>query len=366
MLRRSTTRRTRLADLAELVRAPAALTVPGDVLAGAVAAGNLRPARLAGLAASSIAIYWAGMALNDWSDRDLDAVERPERPIPSGRVSPRTAFTVASSLTATGLALSALAGDRHTFRTSAALAATAWTYDLTAKNTPLGPAVMAAARSLDVLVGAGNNRRAALPAAAAIGTHILTTTYISRGEVHGSTPTTSQAALATTTAITAATAFPWEAHLGLRGPTSDRPKPPAHLGAPTPPPAPKRRSALGPAIRALVGSAPFGAHLSPGPAVTRHSAGKAALASHRLSGAGGGLVAAVFAGLYARSVGRAQVVAAKDPSAENLRKAVGAGIHGLVPLQAAWCARGGKPLVGAGLMAALPLAKALARKVSPT
>lgn len=195
---RSTARRTRLADLAELVRAPAALTVPGDVLAGAVAAGNLRPARLAGLAASSIAIYWAGMALNDWADRDLDATERPERPIPSGRVSPSTALTLASSLTATGLALSALSGGRPTFRTSLALAATAWTYDLTAKNTPAGPAVMAAARSLDVLVGAGPNRRAALRPALAIGTHILATTYISQGEVHGSTPTSSRAALAAT------------------------------------------------------------------------------------------------------------------------------------------------------------------------
>ncbi|WP_203591272.1 SCO3242 family prenyltransferase [Streptomyces sp. SID13031] len=287
MLRLGTAGRTRLADLAELVRAPAALTVPGDVLAGAVAAGNLRPARVAGLAASSIAIYWAGMALNDWSDRALDAVERPERPIPSGRVTPRTAFTLASALTATGLALSALAGGRASFRTSVVLAATAWTYDLSAKNTPAGPAVMAAARSLDVLVGAGDNRRAALPAAVTIGTHILGTTYISRGEVHGSTPTAARAALAATTAITTATA-------------------------------------------------------------------------------GNNYVVAAFAGLFARSVGQAQLVAAKDPSAQNLRKAVGAGIHGLVPLQAAWCARGGKPVVGAGLMAALPLAKALARKVSPT
>ncbi|WP_328321711.1 UbiA family prenyltransferase [Kribbella sp. NBC_00382] len=295
MLRR-TTKRPRLADLAELVRAPAALTVPGDVLAGAVAAGNLRPTRLAGLAASSVALYWAGMALNDWSDRDLDAVERPERPIPSGRVTPRTALSLASSLTAAGLALSGLAGDRHTFRTSAALAATAWTYDLKAKNTPLGPVVMAAARSLDVLVGAGNNRRAALPAAAAIGAHILTTTYISQGEVHGSTPTSSRAALATTTAITAATARP----------------------------------------------------------------------ASTLPGAIGTLLSAAFAGLFARSVGQAQLVAAGDPSAANLRKAVGAGIHGLVPLQAAWCARGGAPAVGAGLLAAFPLAKALARKVSPT
>jgi 4-hydroxybenzoate polyprenyltransferase len=31
------------------------------------------------------------MAANDWADRKLDASERPERPIPSGRISPGTA-----------------------------------------------------------------------------------------------------------------------------------------------------------------------------------------------------------------------------------------------------------------------------------
>ncbi|MBM0276363.1 UbiA family prenyltransferase, partial [Micromonospora tarensis] len=76
---------TTLADLAELVRAPAALSVPGDVIAGAAAAGALGP-RTPGLAGASVLLYWAGMAANDWSDRRLDAVERPERPIPSGRI----------------------------------------------------------------------------------------------------------------------------------------------------------------------------------------------------------------------------------------------------------------------------------------
>ena len=74
-------------DLAELVRAPAALSVPGDVVAGAAAAGA--PLRHApGLAGASVLLYWAGMAANDWADRALDAVERPERPIPSGRIPP--------------------------------------------------------------------------------------------------------------------------------------------------------------------------------------------------------------------------------------------------------------------------------------
>ncbi|MEV1147144.1 UbiA family prenyltransferase [Micromonospora sp. NPDC049799] len=86
-----------LADLAELVRAPAALSVPGDVVAGAAAARSL-DRRTPGLAAASVLLYWAGMAGNDWADRRLDAVERPERPIPSGRVAPEVALGLAVGL----------------------------------------------------------------------------------------------------------------------------------------------------------------------------------------------------------------------------------------------------------------------------
>ncbi|MGH3169780.1 MAG: SCO3242 family prenyltransferase, partial [Trebonia sp.] len=67
--------------LVEVTRAPAALTVPGDVISGA-ARSSLRPARrVAALACSSACLYWAGMALNDYADRDVDAAERPGRPI---------------------------------------------------------------------------------------------------------------------------------------------------------------------------------------------------------------------------------------------------------------------------------------------
>src|SRR5699024_11386515 len=95
---------TQVRDIAELVRLPAALPVPGDALAGAAAAGTLSGWRPIALAASSMCLYWAGMALNDFADRELDRAERPERPIPSGRVAPSTALGVASGLT--------LAGDR--------------------------------------------------------------------------------------------------------------------------------------------------------------------------------------------------------------------------------------------------------------
>ncbi|OXM44424.1 4-hydroxybenzoate polyprenyltransferase, partial [Amycolatopsis thailandensis] len=84
----------------ELVRAPAALTVLGDTVAGSAAAGLKMTGRRLLLPLSSVAFYWAGMALNDWADRNLDARERPERPIPSGRVSAGAALTTGAALTA--------------------------------------------------------------------------------------------------------------------------------------------------------------------------------------------------------------------------------------------------------------------------
>jgi 4-hydroxybenzoate polyprenyltransferase len=242
----------KLSDLAELVRAPAALTVPGDVLAGAVAAGNLRPGRLVGLAASSICIYWAGMALNDWADREVDAVERPERPIPSGRVTPRTAFGLAAALTTAGLGLAAAAGGKVAFRTSALLAATAWSYDLGVKNTPAGPAFMAAARSLDVLVGAGQERRKAWAPALAVGTHILGVTAMSRGEVHGSTPAPARAALAATSAITVGTVSGSSAATAVLAGLFVQSVGPAQVAAAREPSGAKVREAVGAGIHGLV------------------------------------------------------------------------------------------------------------------
>ncbi|ARX87660.1 hypothetical protein SMD44_07141 [Streptomyces alboflavus] len=138
---------------AELLRLPALFTVPGDALAGAAATG-LRPGRGTFLAiGSSLCLYEAGMALNDWADRDEDAVDRPHRPIPSGRVTPIAAFTAAVALTAGGLALASRAG-RPALATATALAGTVWAYDLGLKRTPAGPVAMAAARGLDLLLGA--------------------------------------------------------------------------------------------------------------------------------------------------------------------------------------------------------------------
>jgi 4-hydroxybenzoate polyprenyltransferase len=198
----------RLRDLVELVRAPAALSVPGDVVAGAAAARVLSR-RTPALAGSSVCLYWAGMAANDWADRSVDAVERPERPIPSGRVSPPVALGLAVGLTAAGVAAAGLTGGRRALAVAAPLAGAIWTYDLGGKDTPAGPALMAACRGLDVLLGASAGRwRRAVPAALTVAVHTYTVTALSRHEVHGGDRQLPAATLATTAAVALAASMP--------------------------------------------------------------------------------------------------------------------------------------------------------------
>ncbi|MEV0524235.1 SCO3242 family prenyltransferase [Streptomyces sp. NPDC050439] len=205
-------------DWAELLRVSALFTVPGDALAGAAATG-LNPNRRTLLAiAASLSLYEAGMALNDWADREEDAVERPHRPLPSGRIAPPVALGAAAALTAGGLALAAAAG-RPALTVAGALAATVWSYDLGLKHTPAGPAAMAAARSLDLLLGAAATSagaanagprgrgprpglRAAAPSALVLGAHTLAVTAVSRREAQGGSTAAPLAALAATAALT--------------------------------------------------------------------------------------------------------------------------------------------------------------------
>lgn len=202
---------TALSDLAELVRAPAALSVPGDALAGAAGAGTLGTlgVRACGLGAASVCLYWAGMAANDWADRDVDTTERPARPIPSGRVPAGAALGVAAGLSAAGLALAGLAGGRRALAVAGPLAGAVWAYDLWLKRTAAGPAAMAACRGLDVLLGAspGPWRRALLPACT-VAAHTFLVTALSRREVTGSRALLPAATLAGTLAVAAVPVTP--------------------------------------------------------------------------------------------------------------------------------------------------------------
>ena len=197
---------TRVADHLDLVRAPASLTVLGDALVGALSArgpGGDGPLRVGALAAASVCLYSAGMALNDWADADLDALERPERPIPSGRISRDRALAVGVGLTALGVG-AAFAAGRRSGLVSVALAGALWAYDTVFKPTAAGPVVMAVCRGLDVMMGAaGPGWRSALVPAGAVAAHTVAVTAIARGEVDGSTATTGRVAVATSVAVAA-------------------------------------------------------------------------------------------------------------------------------------------------------------------
>ncbi|MFF0731565.1 SCO3242 family prenyltransferase [Streptomyces chartreusis] len=346
----------RLADLALLVRAPAALSVPGDVIAGAVAAGRPLGARTFGVIGSSVCLYWAGMALNDYADAAVDGVERPDRPVPSGRVPRRAALAVAGGLTAAGLGLAAVAGGRRSVCAALPLAGLVWAYDLKLKSTAAGGFAMAGARMLDVLAGAvvpgvgaasvGTAlRRAAVPAVV-VGAHTGTLMALSRYEIGGAPVRVPVRTLGVSVATAVAAAVP------VAG------------------------SAIGSAAHGRrAAGAPSGL-VAQFPAPLRDVAGAARFRGLRAASSGSfrpasfkTLRAAVTAGAalaYLGAYGAAQVRAVREPSADNVQRAVGAGILGLMPLQAALIARGGSPRVAAALGVVHPLARRLARRISPT
>ncbi|WP_329168348.1 UbiA family prenyltransferase [Streptomyces sp. NBC_01685] len=368
--------RERLRAWAELLRVSALFTVPGDALAGAAAVGR-RPDRGTALAiGASLCLYEAGMALNDWADREEDAVDRPHRPIPSGRIAPGAALAAAGVLTAAGLALAGRAG-RPALAVASGLAATVWAYDLRLKHTGLGPAAMASARTLDLVLGATATAGAGVTATS--GTTATRGTTGTRG-----TTATVGTAKAVGTAATVAT-MSGGAGGGATAPAA-RPRP-AIRHAPGRTLTPGRTPAA-----ALPAALLLGAHTYAVTAVSRHEAqggstaaplaalaGAAGLGAALLRGraapggpppspptAAGRLLLPAFAAAYLRTSGVPLLHAALNPSPPLTQRAVGGGIRAMIPLQAALAARAGAPVGGLAVMGLVPLARALSRKVSPT
>ncbi|MFG2965403.1 SCO3242 family prenyltransferase [Streptomyces sp. NPDC048288] len=325
--------RARLRDWAELLRVSALLTVPGDALAGAAATG-LRPNRGTAYAAcASLFLYEAGMALNDWADRDEDALDRPHRPVPSGRISPTAALAAAGLLTAAGLTSAARAG-RPALAVATSLTATVWAYDLWLKHTPAAPAAMAAARALDLLLGA--------------------TATMSAPTM---TPTARRAA------DPPPSAMPGRGRGHKTGGRSGGP--PATPGI---------------AFRAAAPAAALAAHTYAVTAVSRHEAHGGStltpLAALGLTTTLGlllsrtrvtaGPVPALSAAAYVRTAAGPFLHAALNPSPPLTQRAVGGGIRAMIPLQAALAARTGANGTALAVLGLAPAARALARKVSPT
>ena len=128
-------------------------TVWTNVLAGIVLGGGAAdPVTALRLVVALSLFYVGGMFLNDAFDREVDARERPERPIPSGAISAAEVFAVGFSLLGVGLlGLTTNAALRAepplpSVASGAALAALIVLYDVWHKRNPLSPVVMGLCR----------------------------------------------------------------------------------------------------------------------------------------------------------------------------------------------------------------------------
>jgi 4-hydroxybenzoate polyprenyltransferase len=179
---------------AQLLRLPNVFTAMADIGMAALVSGAL-PAHAGAvvlLLLASCCLYCAGMVWNDYFDLEQDKLERPFRPLPSGRVSLRTAALLGTGLLAAGIGFAALAGVLgESFRAAplvlaVLLALTILMYDAVLKRTGGGPVAMGTCRFLNVLLGLSAVPGATGPAgvmlALVVGLYIVGVTWFARTE----------------------------------------------------------------------------------------------------------------------------------------------------------------------------------------
>jgi hypothetical protein len=206
----------------ELLRGPNVLTAMADVAMGFLfvhVAWTTTGVWLLGLllAASSL-LYASGVVLNDLFDFEIDSRQRPERPLPSGRIPLPAARRLGWTLLLSGLVpawgCALLAGNLRPGMVAGLLAGCILLYDAYLKRTPLGPPLMGGCRMLNVLLGMSVATTAWQTAdwlvAGGIGTYVAGVTWFARTEAQRS----SRLHLALATAVmmlgfALVASFPW-------------------------------------------------------------------------------------------------------------------------------------------------------------
>nr|WP_277873901.1 MULTISPECIES: UbiA-like protein EboC [unclassified Trichocoleus] len=190
----------------QLMRPANIVTAWADILVGFAASGAIAflnqtltgSATLAWLLLATTGLYGGGVVFNDVFDAELDAKERPERPIPSDRASRQGAIALGSLLLVVGI-VAALQVSWLSGAIAATIAFAALLYDAFGKHhSILGPVNMGICRGGNLLLGVS-----AVPAmlgerwflALIPITYIAAVTAISQGEVHGGKASTGITAL---------------------------------------------------------------------------------------------------------------------------------------------------------------------------
>lgn len=178
-----------------MMRPANVVTSVADVLAGAAIAGAFSQVAFKDhlqaiimLCFSTACLYGGGIVFNDVFDAELDKIERPERAIPSGRISLGQAAVFGSALLLAGIIAAGMVS-RISALLAAAISFFALLYNKIGKHHPFfGPLNMGFCRGLNLLLGISIVTAALTQwyffAIVPI-VYIFSITMISRGEVHG-------------------------------------------------------------------------------------------------------------------------------------------------------------------------------------
>ena len=142
-----------------LVRFPNLFTLPSNIFAGYFSVhthNSIDIATIVLLTLVSVCLYAAGIIFNDVADRKIDRKERPNRPIPSGKITLRNAIVLAILLVVISVAVSYLISSA-TFIVAVLLIVLIAVYDFVLKDSLFGPGFMAGTRVLNVLLGASTD-----------------------------------------------------------------------------------------------------------------------------------------------------------------------------------------------------------------
>ena len=185
-------------DYLALVRLPNLFTLPSNILVGMATVSSLAFtltsfSQFLLLVTISVLLYCVGIVLNDLYDFDIDKKERPNRPLPSGKISRRSAIVLVAIFSTLALILS-LQVSFSTLVISSILFSVIFGYDKYLKNTHAGPFTIASARVMNILLGTSVSLRSVDSYSQIVTlTFVLIITFvyvsligfISRYEVHG-------------------------------------------------------------------------------------------------------------------------------------------------------------------------------------